>query len=288
MPQTLRLRKLGKELNALRTAAKISDQRAADELGCSAAKIRHIESGRNAARKAELKVLLDLYGAEPEVYEPLEELRREGAQRGWWATYGLPVWLQAYVGMENEATEIRVFELESVTALLQTREYARAIHEQLETEAVNKMVDARIRRQSILTKAAPVKLRVTMSESAIRRAAVIPDGGAEQLRHLITMSRKPNVDLRILPFSAGLHPSMSGSFHLLRFDPEVSPPAAYQEYAVGGHLVDEDSVVATLDGVFETATASALGARDSVRLIERIAREAETGRGNERSKVAKE
>lgn len=35
---------------------------------------------------------------------------------------------------------------------------------------------------------------------------------------------------------------MSGSFTLLEFAPGVSSPIAYQEYAVGGHIVDDPDV----------------------------------------------
>lgn len=59
-------------------------------------------------------------------------------------------------------------------------------------------------------------------------------------------ARLPNVTLQVLPFSIGVHRSMSGSFTLLSFAPGVSPDIGYQEYAVGGHLVDEQDVVGLL------------------------------------------
>jgi Domain of unknown function (DUF5753) len=88
----------------------------------------HIEIGRNAVRKPDLEVLLRLYGALDRL-ETLEDLRREGTRRGWWATYRLPPeWLQAYIGMEADAISVRGFELELIPGLLQSEDYARAVH----------------------------------------------------------------------------------------------------------------------------------------------------------------
>ena len=38
---------------------------------------------------------------------------------------------------------------------------------------------------------------------------------ARQLDHLLTMSERPNVDLRVLPFGDAPHSASTGTFHLL-------------------------------------------------------------------------
>ncbi|MEV8610125.1 helix-turn-helix transcriptional regulator [Amycolatopsis sp. NPDC051373] len=274
----MRRKRLGAELRRLRVEGDVSVEQAAEVLDCSVSRIGHIENGRNAPRKPDLQVLLDLYGAPAEVRAVLEQLRKEGAQRGWWATYKLPPWLQTYVGMEADARAIRVFEIELVTALLQTKAYARRTHEKgthvVSADAVERLTSARIRRQAVLDDPGGPSLSAILSESALLRAAHEPDGvGVEQLRYLVAMSRKPNITIRVLPLSAGLHPAMSGSFHLLDFEPEVSTPVAYQEYAVGGHLIDDPDVVRTLSELFGTLKAATLGEVESRNLIERLAQE---------------
>ncbi|MGH3931633.1 MAG: helix-turn-helix domain-containing protein, partial [Pseudonocardiaceae bacterium] len=100
---TLRRRQLGMELRRLRDAVGLTREVAADEIACSPTKITHLESGRNSPRKAELRVLLQLYLASPEEHAALEELRLEASERGWWSTAKLPEWLAAYVGLEADA-----------------------------------------------------------------------------------------------------------------------------------------------------------------------------------------
>ncbi|MBV8994052.1 MAG: helix-turn-helix domain-containing protein, partial [Pseudonocardiales bacterium] len=55
---TVRRLRLGKELQRLREAAGVSRHAAATAIGCSLARIGHIESGRNAPSKSDLVVLL--------------------------------------------------------------------------------------------------------------------------------------------------------------------------------------------------------------------------------------
>lgn len=64
-PPTVRYLRLGKELQRLREAAGVSRHVAATTIGCSLARIGHIESGRNVPSKSDLVVLLQhLYGAD--------------------------------------------------------------------------------------------------------------------------------------------------------------------------------------------------------------------------------
>jgi transcriptional regulator with XRE-family HTH domain len=273
----MRRRQLGAELQRRRVEADASRARAAEVLDCSEARIRHIENGRNSLSRPDLAALGVLYNIPADVLETLEEIRQEASRRGWWATYRLPPWLQAYVGLEADAISIRVFELELITALLQTRDYAYRTHElaEVDPDDIDRLTDARIRRQSTLDGAT---LSVVMSESAVLRVANEPRIGAGQIRHLIKMATHPNVTIRILPLTAGLHPSGSGSFHLMEFPEGVSNPAAYQEYAVGGHLVDDSEAVSRLSTLFERLEGMTLSASDSVAMLERLAREAEDGR----------
>ncbi|MGH3772211.1 MAG: Scr1 family TA system antitoxin-like transcriptional regulator [Pseudonocardiaceae bacterium] len=75
------------------------------------------------------------------------------------------------------------------------------------------------------------------------------------------------MSLRVLPFSAGLHLSMSGSFTVLEFAPGVSSPLAYEEYAVYGHLVDDHDVVRELSGICDQLHAQALDENSTLDMI---------------------
>lgn len=257
---TMRRKTLGADLRKLRAEKGLSAEQIAVLLGCSQAKVRHMENGRTSPSKAELIVLMDHYGLPAEQRAALEENREAARKRGWWSTYRLPSWFQDYVGMEADALTVRTFELEVIPGLLQTESYAREINlvgsHMTEPDEVDRKVGARLRRQERLRSENPLELHAVISEAALHRCT-----DADQLEHLLAASKKPNIKIQVLPFSAGLHESVSGSFTLLDFPHETWPPSAYQEYAVGGHLVDDTAAVTALSTVFERLCKRALGER---------------------------
>lgn len=272
---TIRRRQLGIELQRLRDAAGITRQVAATAIGCSPARIGHIESGRNVLGKAELIVLArDQYGADADTLATLEELRQEASKRGWWSIYGLPEWLSAYVGLEHDAISVRSLELEVVPGLLQTEAYARelyALSGRSSAKEVDRRVAARMQRQERLSGADPLQLTAVVSQAALERCARHPAVAAEQLAQLVDRAKWRNVELRVLPLDLGLHDGMSGPFSLLSFPDRLLGDAAYQEYAVGGHVIDDPSIVSALATLFDKLRGQALGTSESLAMITELA-----------------
>lgn len=269
---TARRHQLGSELRRLREDAGMTRDQAALALGYTAANITHIEKGRNLIRKADLDVLCRTYGAGAEVHAVLEEIRTDARRVGWWSTAGLPPWLEAYVGLESAAKRLRALELELVHGLLQTEGYARAVHVLAEhmtsPEDVDRRVQARMQRQARLTGSTPLELEVVMSEAALRRCGWHPD--CDQLQQLAKSLLLPNVTMRLIPFSAGLHGCMSGSFSLMDFDQGVLPRVSYQENIVGGHIADDPKIVAQLEQLYDSLCAQALDPDASLQLLENM------------------
>lgn len=272
----MRRRQVGGQLRELRESAGLRMEDAADALGCSRSRISHLETGRYGVRKPDLEVLLRLYGALDRL-EQLEEMRRQGAKRGWWSTLRLPDWLKGYLGFEDDAIIVRIFALEPIPGLLQTEAYARLLYTILPqpSREVDRRVAARMHRQARLTAADPVVLSVVMSEAALMRTLALGAVGIEQLRHLLVSGELPNVTLHVLPFATGVHRSMSGSFTLLEFAPGVSAPILYQEYAVGGHLVDDTDAVQDLSDLHDQLRDQALGCHESLTMISELIQRAE-------------
>lgn len=272
---TMRRRQLGVELRRLRNSAGITMEHAAAVLDCVRSRIGHIENGRNSIRKPELKVLLDLYGASSEEHESLEELRQEASKRGWSSTYRLPSWLKRYVELETDAVAMRSFEGELIPGLLQTEEYARRVHlvagDLIKPADLDRLVAARMRRQVRLTDDTPLELSTVVSEAAFRRALGDAEIGPQQLAHITELLQRPNVTLRVLPYAAGLHSSMSGSFAVLTFAPDVAPPFGYQEHAIGGHVVDDREAVRQLVDLWELLRSQALSPEESQQWLSDLA-----------------
>lgn len=266
---------LGRALRELRDAAGISREQAAAALKCSKARIDHIEVGRNALGYAELVMLLrDYYGGDEATLNELEALRERASQRGWWSTSGLSDWLARYVGLEFDAVSVRISELELIPGLMQTEDYARACYsldDRWLAKDVDRRVAARIKRQERLTGANPLQLTAVVSQGALERCARQPSVAQAQLRQLIDRAQWPNIELRVLPFEVGLHVAMAASFMLLSFPEGLLNDVAYQEYAVGGDVIEDASVVAQLDRLFDKLRGQALGEDESLAMITELA-----------------
>ncbi len=271
----MRRLQLGIELRRLRDAAGMSREEAAAAIKCSKSRIAQIELGRNVVSYSELRVLLrDYYDAGQDTLDALEELREEASKRGWWSTYGLPDRLAGYVGLEDDASAVRTVELENIPGLLQTERYMRrlcTIEVRLSGKEVEKRVTVRLRRQARLTGTNPLQLTAVVSEAALVRCAR-DEVAADQLAHLIEVAQWPNVELRVLPFDLGLHVAMAGPFSLLSFPAGLLPDAAYQEYVVGGHVIDDASVVSQLATLFSELRGQALGPNESLAMITQLAK----------------
>lgn len=275
----MRRRQLGRALRLLREQAGLRTDDAARELDCARSKISHMEGARNPISKPDLDALLRFYHADEQTAAALEEMRQEGKQRGWWSTYKLPAWLGDLVGLEADAVTERVVELELIPALLQTEEYARAVHvaapHMPPGAEVERRVAARMQRQKRLTDPNPLVLSAVISEAALRRVMAQSDVAAGQFHRLVSDAQMSNVSLLVLPFSVGVHGSMSGSFALLEFGLEVSLDVGYQEYAAGGHLVDDQDVVRLLSDLHDSLRGHALDADESLALVTELAQQVE-------------
>lgn len=267
----MRKKQLGQALRALREAAGLKMDDAAVALDCARSRISQLETGRYGVRKPDLEALVRLYDALDRLDE-LEELRRNSGKRGWWATYKLPEWLRDYIGMEDDAVVVHTFALELIPGLLQTEDYARAIHyPPMTPDELGRRVGARMQRQTRLTTTSnPLELSAVLSEAALSRTVQMGEPGIGQLRRLAEIATLPNISVRLLPFAAGAHPSMAGSFSLLRFGPGVFQPIAYQEYAVGGHIVDDQDVVQKLSALYDQLQDQALGCDESLTMISEL------------------
>ncbi|MGB6162764.1 MAG: helix-turn-helix transcriptional regulator [Pseudonocardiaceae bacterium] len=264
----MRRRQLGLALQEVREQANLTMEALGAKLDLSRSAIGAFEVGRNLPSQPVLETILRECGA-LEQFDLLNEMRKDAKKPGWWSTYRLPQWLKTYVGYESDALRAKVFSLEIVPGLLQTEDYARALNSlhPVSDEEIERHVAARVQRQQRLTSPHPLTLAAVISEGALHRLFAQPEMAAAQLRQLVSSAQLPTVSLRVLPFSAGLHHSMSGSFTVLEFAPGVSAPIAYQDYAVATHLVDDQDVVRELSEVYDQLQAQALDESRSLDMI---------------------
>jgi transcriptional regulator with XRE-family HTH domain len=222
-----RLKRLGSALRALRVASERSAEQVATSLGWSGSKVSRIENGNQLASEDDVRALVALYGVGEDEIEKYVAIARQARQRDWWHKYDdvLPEWFEGYLGLEAEASKISTYESDLVPGLLQTEQYATAVLGafplRTTPEEMERTVDLRRARQARLSDENPLILDAVISEAVLRRAIGGTTVMADQLRHLIAMTERPNVTLRLLPFEAGEHPGLDGAFSVLEFaDPE--------------------------------------------------------------------
>jgi Domain of unknown function (DUF5753)/Helix-turn-helix domain len=270
---------LGGQLKAMREAAKITQVQIAEVLGCSESKIYKIEAGDVGVNRGDLLVMLDRYKVannDPQ-RDVAFDLQKQGKERGWWAKYGsLPNNYSMYVGLEGAAAEVKDFELAVVPGLLQTEDYARAIGAAARPDDLSegeRRADLRMARQACLSEDPPLKFWTVVDEGVLHRRT----GGHEvmhaQLRHLIEMSRKPNITIQVLPFSEGWHPGTLGSFQILEFPEGVHSPVAFMETQAGDVYLEREDDMRRVTLTFTHLQTAALSQAKSRDLIAAIARE---------------
>lgn len=176
---------LGNQLRRLREAAGITPDQAGYVIRGSRSKISRMENGRVGFKLRDVADLLTLYGVTDEKLRAgLLGLVQEANSPGWWATYGevLPDWFEAYVGLETAASVIRTFDLQFVSGLFQTEDYARAVtrlgHKAASRAEVGRRVGLRMQRQELLRAADPPHVWSVIDEAALRR----PIGGRDVMR----------------------------------------------------------------------------------------------------------
>ncbi|HEY2579444.1 MAG TPA: helix-turn-helix transcriptional regulator [Streptosporangiaceae bacterium] len=256
-PTVLRIL-LGSQLRNLRESKRISRDDAGYTIRASGSKISRMELGRVSFKERDITDLLTLYGVDdPGERAALVDLARQANSPGWWHKYSdvLPDWFQVYVGLEEAASLIRVYELQFVPGLLQTTDYARAVvqlgQRGASGEEIEHRVSLRVERQKLLAKPNPPHLWVIMDEAVLRR----PIGGAEvmrgQLEQLIAVAKDPHITLQVMPFRAGGHAAESGPFTLMRFPEFDLPDVVYIEQMTSALYLDKREDVERYTEVME-------------------------------------
>jgi hypothetical protein len=183
----------------------------------------------------------------------------------------LPAWFQQVAELEARAVEICTFHTHSVHGLLQTEAYARAVLGTLDQTDLDDRTAVRLARQRIFEKNEPPALWAVISEAALYQEIGGPQAMRGQLAHLLSFEHTPRLNIQVLPFSAGPHAGLQGSFTLFRFasDPDI----VYTEGYGSGHPTANPDTVKDCSLRYDHLQAAALSLRDSADLIRRAMEE---------------
>lgn len=218
---------------------------AAAWLGMGESNVSKIEGAKQQIKVQTVRALCQFYDIDESKAGYLVKLAAESNQRGWWTAYRdtVPDWFRQFVGLEADALDLWNYESEYVPGLLQTPDYVRALmlssRPDTKEEEIRNAIQLRRERQDRIDGNYPPRLHFFINESVVRR----PIGGADvmrgQLESLVESLDLDHITLRIVPFSAGAHPAMMGSFVMMQFPDEDAPAFVYVEHERGA-IYQED------------------------------------------------
>jgi Domain of unknown function (DUF5753) len=247
----------------------------------SLSKIIRIEGGSVGISTNDIKALLACYQiTDEDKIRTLVELARGARERSWWSVYAdvaNPRYLQ-YIEYETAAFTMRSFQPLVIPGILQTYEYAQAIMRQFAPYTsegrTDALVDLRVRRQELLERPEPPYFYFVLDEAVVRRMVGGQSVMRQQLRRLLELADRPNVSIELVPFSAGVHPGLEGSFVILEFSDAVDDDVLYLETNQGGMIKhDDQEEILTYREIFEQLRSMSLGPAGSMTYIGEIVSE---------------
>jgi transcriptional regulator with XRE-family HTH domain len=276
---TVRLRRLAAELRSLRASSGLTRDEVVERTGINVATMYRIEHARVRPQTRTLRTLLDLYGVEKDQQAELVGWLRDARERGWLHAYQseLPEQYTTYIGFEGEAESAWDYESLFIPGLLQTEDYARAVISGAlpfaSRDEVQRRVEVRIERQEVLQNDNPLKLWSIADEAALRRQVGGQAVMRTQFRHLLEVSELPHVTFQVIPFEAGAHAGMPGSFIVLQFSEDAIPDVIYVESMAGELFLEQESDVRRYKLVFEHLRAVSASPDTSRSLLASLATE---------------
>ncbi|MEU7055902.1 helix-turn-helix transcriptional regulator [Streptomyces sp. NPDC046197] len=273
---SVRRRKLGSELRALRTGAGLTSGEAARLVGWHQSKVSRIETGASGVKPADVRLLLDAYAVEDSHLRDLLTVLAgsdDGGRHHWWHAYRgvLPPTYRDFISLESQASGMRTLETSVVPGLLQTPEYARAVTraavDGLDHDRLDALVEVRLARQDVLRADRPLELSAVLDEAVLRREVGGPGVMNRQLARLTEAARLPQVRLQVLPFAAGAHIGLTGPFVILSFPSTSDLDVVVLDQLTSSLYLERKEDLEAYTEAFNTLQIHALSPEDSLDFI---------------------
>ncbi|MDT0446668.1 helix-turn-helix domain-containing protein [Streptomyces johnsoniae] len=227
---------LGAALRALRQAAEKEAKSVARSSAMSVSKLSKIETGKVTPSLTDVDQILIALGVSNEVKaEYLRIARAQVTEATAWRELrrmGLHKAQEQLKAIEAQMAIMKVFQPALIPGLLQTPEYTRAVMSRhgLTPEVLTRTAQARLERQQVLCdESKDVSFIVT--EHVLRWRIVSDNRMAEQIDRIISLSRLPNVDVRVVPTAARQNDIASHAF-VIRDDRTVSVETVHAKIVV--------------------------------------------------------
>jgi transcriptional regulator with XRE-family HTH domain len=260
---TVRSRELGHALRLAMEQADLTGKRLATLLGWSESRVSRALTGSAVPSPLNLSALLAVCRVTGDERDCLLHLSDPQTTLGWQTDHRM------LVRQQQQALSITAFHGSLVPSLLQVAGYAKAVISRtlnVPFGEVEERVAARLASQQVFERDRPPTGTFFLHELCLQ----LPVGGANvmaaQLHHLLQLSVRRSITIRVIPTAAGAQPGLIGSCCLLEF--ADFQPVAYIDNEVAGLFVEEPEPVATYAKVFTALATAALdeeSSRDKLR-----------------------
>ncbi|MGI5416723.1 helix-turn-helix domain-containing protein [Actinomadura luteofluorescens] len=244
----------GQEVVRLRHEKGLSRLELAERAAVSRSYIAQVENGTTRCRRDFALRLDDALGTDTALIDVWDDILKSSAH---------PRFFADFPNAEASAAFLRAFENTLVYGLLQNEDYVRALL--VDDAAVN----ARLRRQSILSGDHPPVLCVVLDESVLHRLVGGPKVMRGQCEHLSTVSEMECVKLQIAPIA--YYPGVHAPFTLAT--QENGDELVHLSTLNGGHTSSDSADILYASKAFATLQAHALSVAESRSLIRRVLKE---------------
>ncbi|MDQ1069657.1 helix-turn-helix domain-containing protein [Streptomyces canus] len=253
---------VGRQLKLRREAVGMRAAEFGEAVGYGEDLVYKIEGGKRIPRQEYLDRADEVLGAGGLITATWEDVKK----------VRYPKKVRELAKLEAQAVEIGVYECNIIAGLLQTPEHARAVISAAQPpyspDDVERMVTARLARQSVFERDPAPSIHFVLEEAALRR----PIGGTmvwrRQLERLLEVGRLHNVMLQVMPLNSEVHSGLDGRIEVLKFPDGTA--VGRSDGAFSGRPTTDPKQLRILELRYGTIRAQALSPGESLSLIEQL------------------
>jgi transcriptional regulator with XRE-family HTH domain len=279
---SLRSRWLSERLKAARLAAGYTLEEVGDFVQLDHTTLSRFERGTHPIRRSYVRDLVDFYAVPTRrEREYLVRLAEDAWRKDWWEgdSSDLDMGLMDLTWLESRATKVCVFEPLLVHGLFQAPAYTEALARleqgsKATSEVTGRIIDIRKRRQSIMEGNDPTRVVAVLEEPALRRIIGDADVMHQQLGHLVKLSQRPHIEVKILTLQAKADPGHHGPFAWFEM-PDPYPEIAYVENLAGCAFLENEAKVQVFQRTYDELSRLALSTAKSTEFIRSLMKDLE-------------
>lgn len=241
----------------------------AELLDWEEAKVSDLVKGKGGVTEVELAQLLGLCRVEAAETRRLLSLFNESREKGYlqFVEDSASMPMRTLMEQERHATKIVSWSLILIPGLLQIATYVRAVSDSAmprrEQHDHEEMIRVKLERQAIFHRSREFVFYI--HENALRLPVCAPEVMKEQLLHILAMTMRPYITVRVVPIAVGAHAGVEGSFVRLSF--EKFEPVIFLENARTSLFLEDKGSLAYCGEVLKGIDQVALDVDQSRELI---------------------